>query len=419
MPISVSTMDKKIYAVVAVVIIVIAAVGVYFAVGDREPSDKEINIIGRVNTDGSAIVAKPDVDIDALMEVVEGQYSGDEPYVYDEASYESYVFHPEAWGGMIVGTPGVNAIQQIQMQDFVTNTLGLGYEIYRVGTSLNEDTVYYNYSINSYDKMANTPEVEIAIMWEPQCALAMIEGDYQLMVTTNVLFPGHTCCVLAGTHAWMSSHENETIRFLAAYNKAVEQMNTVISQKDSNPEAYAELMSIAVSNIAFPAGTSEEDKQAIIEKAWEIVVYKSCDDASATDPLAQLKGDIAQLVDDLYKNGNISKNAADLGFESSEAFAEVYVDSSYIQEAVDYVPTGDETTANITVAVISGDVHQLAIHYAMAIGIFEEYGINITLSQQPNGDGVAVALENGNAQIGFIGAPPMTIKVINSEYVTA
>ena len=74
---------------------------------------------------------------------------------------------------------------------------------------------------------------------------------------------------------------------------------------------------------------------------------------------------------------------------------------------------------NITVAVISGDIHQLAIHYAMAMNIFEEYGINITLSQQPNGDGVAVALENGSAQIGFIGAPPMTIKVINSEYVTA
>ena len=412
-------MDKKILAVVAVVIIVVAAVGVYFAVSDREAEDKEINIIGRVNTDGSAIVAKPSVDVDALMTVQTGTYDGDEPHVYDEASNQTYIFHVAAWGGMIVGTPGVNAIQQIQMQDFVTNTLGLEYREYRVGSDLNSNTVYYNYSINSYDKMSNTEEVQIAIMWEPQCALANIMGGYMIMVTTNVLFSGHTCCVLAGSHSWMSSHTNETVRFLAAYNTAVEQMNKIISEKDTNPEAYNELMDIAVNNISFPSGTTEAQKVQIIEKAWEIVVYKSCDDITAADPLSQLKTDIADLVDDLYANGNINKNASDLGFDSSKAFADKYVDSSYIQQAAEYQLTGDESTVNITVAVISGDIHQLAIHYAMAMNIFEEYGINITLSQQPNGDGVAVALENGSAQIGFIGAPPMTIKVINSEYVTA
>lgn len=413
-------MDKKILAVVAVVIIIVAAAGAYLALGMNHGSDdKEINIIGRVNTDGSAIVAKPDVDVNALMTVTTGEVVGDEPYIYDKATNTTYTFHPEAWGGMIVGTPGVNAIQQIQMQDFVTNTLGLKYVPYSVGAALEDDTVYYNYSINSYDKMANTPEVTIAIMWEPQCALAQVMGDYTIMVTTNVLFPGHTCCVLAGTHSWMSSHVDETVRFLAAYNKAVDQMNKVISEKDTNKAAYDELMSIAVSNIAFPAGTTEDQKVEVIEKAWEIVRYKSCDDFGAADPLAQLKVDIADLVNDLYANGNIDKNAADLGFSSSTAFADKFVDSSYMEQAADCQPTGDESTATITVAVISGDIHQLAIHYANAIGIFEEYGIEINLSMQPNGDGVAVALENGTAQIGFIGAPPLTIKVINSEYVTA
>ena len=258
-------MDKKILAVVAVVIIVVAAVGVYFAVSDREAEDKEINIIGRVNTDGSAIVAKPSVDVDALMTIQTGTYDGDEPHVYDEASNQTYIFHVEAWGGMIVGTPGVNAIQQIQMQDFVTNTLGLEYSEYRVGSDINNNTVYYNYSINSYDKMSNTEEVQIAIMWEPQCALANVMGGYEIMITTNVLFPGHTCCVLAGSHSWMSSHTNETVRFLAAYNTAVEQMNKIISEKDTNPDAYNELMDIAVNNISFPSGTTDEQKVQIIE----------------------------------------------------------------------------------------------------------------------------------------------------------
>ena len=324
-------MDKKILAVVAVVIIVVAAVGVYFAVSDREAEDKEINIIGRVNTDGSAIVAKPSVDVDALMTIQTGTYDGDEPHVYDEASNQTYIFHVEAWGGMIVGTPGVNAIQQIQMQDFVTNTLGLEYSEYRVGSDINNNTVYYNYSINSYDKMSNTEEVQIAIMWEPQCALANVMGGCEIMITTNVLFPGHTCCVLAGSHSWMSSHTNETVRFLAAYNTAVEQMNKIISEKDTNPDAYNELMNIAVNNISFPSGTNDEQKVQIIEKAWEIVVYKSCDDITADDPLSQLKTDIADLVDDLYANGNINKNASDLGFDSSKAFADKYVDSSYIK----------------------------------------------------------------------------------------
>ena len=413
-------MDKKILAIVAVVIIIVAAAAVYVGLGNNDDSGKdEINIIGRVNTDGSAIVAKPSVDVDALRTIQSGTYSGDEPSIYDATSNQTYIFHPAAWGGMIVGTPGVNAIQQIQMQDFVTNTLGLKYIEYRAGTTLQDDTVYYNYSINSYDKMNNTPEVQIAIMWEPQCALAVVEGNYTIMVTTNILFPGHTCCVLAGVTDWMAANHDATVRFLAAYNEAVNQMNQVIDNKVTNPEAYEELMNIAVSNISFPAGTTEDEKVEVIEKAWEIVVYKSCDDQNAADPLAQLKVDIAGLVDDLYANGNIRTSPQDLGFANSTEFADKFVDSTYIQEAVNYKLPENVETANITVAVISGDIHQLAIHYAIGSGIFEKYGINITLSLQPNGDGVGIALENNGANIGFIGAPPMTIKVINSEYVTA
>lgn len=413
-------MDKKaIYAIVAVVVLVVAAAGAYIAIGHENTSDKEINIIGRVNTDGSAIVAKPDVVVSDLVGTssTQGTDDANNKYFYDEVNKNYLVFHPEAWGGMIVGTPGPNSIQQIQMQQFVTGVLGLKFTMYTVGAELKDDTVYYNYAINSYDKMSNTPEIEVAIMWEPQCAIASVNG-YSYVVTTNQLYPGHTCCVLAATHSWTSGHDQETVRFLAAYTEAVSKMNDAIENKVTNKEAYDQLMDIAVKNISFPASVTDAQKVQVIETAFEYVVYKAYDN-TGSDPLSDLKKDVANLADDLYRNKNINKSTADLGFDSSAAFADKFVNSSFMAQAQSYKATGDEKSFDVTVAVINGDIHQLAIHYGMALGIFDQYGVNITLSGQPNGDGVAVALENGAAQIGFIGAPPMTIKVINSEYVTA
>ena len=76
----------------------------------------------------------------------------------------------------------------------------------------------------------------------------------------------------------------------------------------------------------------------------------------------------------------------------------------------------DKTTINVS--VITGDIHQLAIHYGIAMKIFEDYGITVEVKYQTNGPGVYGDLANGTSQFGFIGAPPMTTNCLNNNNIS-
>ena len=91
-------MDKKIYAVIAVVIIVIAAVGVYFATNNNDNGDESgstISAIARVNTDGSGIYLK-------------AEYNPDDFYTKNADGTIEY--NAEARGGKVWGTHGISSI---------------------------------------------------------------------------------------------------------------------------------------------------------------------------------------------------------------------------------------------------------------------------------------------------------------------
>ena len=68
-------------------------------------------------------------------------------------------------------------------------------------------------------------------------------------------------------------------------------------------------------------------------------------------------------------------------------------------------------------AVIQGDIHQLAIHVAKEKGYFTEYGLTINLSMGSSGGDIVTLLTSKDVQIGFLGAPPATLKTINSDCI--
>ena len=76
-----------------------------------------------------------------------------------------------------------------------------------------------------------------------------------------------------------------------------------------------------------------------------------------------------------------------------------------------------EGTDSIKVLVINGDIHQLAVHVAIAQNYFAEYGLEVTVDKGGNGNVVAEKLINGEYVIGFLGAPPGTIKTIEGEHI--
>ncbi len=409
-------LDKKIIAI-AVVAIVIVAAAAAVVLSSGEKDKEELSIVGRVNTDGSGLFVKEGVDASKMVTIVnEEPKSG--AYLGGNGTW--VVFNKEAWGGLVIADPGASTIQHVQLSTIV-ETMGLDFVQYTNGTSLDKNAVYYLPGIGKYadftSKLGTTPALSGAIFWEPQFSVALLDGCFAV-ATTNQMFPGHTCCVIGANNSYMESHENETVRFLAAYIESVEKMTAAI--KEGSGAAYDEVIKVAKDKVSLPTDLTDAQKEEAIKDAFKLVVYKYADttDKNASDPLAQLKKDVTQLSQDLYETGQMKNDYKALGFATGEEFGNKFVQSQYMKSAMNYQKESSyDDKATITVAVIGGDIHQLAIHYGMALGIFENYGIDVKISSQQAGPAVYTAIHNGECQFGFIGAPPMTINSMNAEEV--
>lgn len=415
-------MDKKIMAVGIVAVILIAAVAVFFVTKEKDDggdnptvTDNDMSIIGRVNTDGSGIYFKAgenaaDYVTKVNVEPTSGAYLG--------GNGTWIVFNPSAWGGKVIGDPGEATIQHVQLGE-IAKVMGLKFVKYQIGTSLSNDTLYYLAGVGNYanfkSTLSTTPALLGAFNWEPQYSIAARDGCVAI-ATTNDMFPEHTCCIIGASHSYITNHSDETVRFLAAYIKSVDKMKAAIEA--GSGADYDALIKVAKDKVSMP-GLSDEQKEAAILDAFKLVNYTYADttDKTVSDPLANLKKDIADLAVSFYP-GQVGQSYSDLGFSSAEALAEKFVQSSYIKDAMNFESQASYSKASIKVAAISGDIHQLALHYGISEGIFDEYGLDVTVVSQANGPAVYTAIHAGEASLGFIGAPPMTINAMNAKEIT-
>ncbi len=385
-------------AVAVVAIVAIAAVGVYmFAGGNNGGSDEDSNrtvaAIARVNTDGSGIYLK-------------AGYNVDEFYSTDASG--KITLNKEAWGGKVFGTPGTSTIQHVQLKGLVEG-MGLKWTKYMGGEKAT-DTVYFLDSIINADAAINK-NAEIldgGILWEPQYTKIASNSQYQHFLLTNDLFPGHTCCVIAGLDSFMEKNSDATVAFLAAYQKAVVFINEALS--DVSSEKYNTLVKICRDYT--PSATEDEIKDALGN-----IIYKFSDD-NKSGSLSDLVSDIASLETDLYNGGSIKVDIKDLGFNSSEEFAKALVDDSYLKKAVNGEAKKVDNV-KINVAAIDGDIHQIGIRVATDLGYFEEYGIEVNVKPLGNGGLVAQDILAGYSDFAFLGAPPLTSNVVNGEEIKA
>jgi ABC-type nitrate/sulfonate/bicarbonate transport system substrate-binding protein len=390
-------LNIKIIAAVIVVILVAAGVGAVVLLHEKD-KDKEINILAGVNTDGSGVYIDSSIDLNTMFD------------------YSTVVPTPikSGWEGKIFGTPGTATIQHVQLLSIVEG-MGMTFAAYTFsGGSSAPNTVYYFTGINNASIALNNETIDGGALWEPQFQKIIEDKsqkrNFKELVLTNDLFPGHVCCVIAGYHGYTSAHEDETVRFLAAYIKATNWVNNAL---DAGSGDDYDLLINTAKTTAGSTFTEAEVKAALYN-----VVYKYGDHA-----LAGLKNEVGELAENLVSLGQTQgKTLSNLGFDSGEEFADKFVDNSFFLKAHQFLASGetyDGKTIDIRVAVISGDIHQIAIHMAKELGYFSDYGINVSFSHQINGPGVATAIQNGDASFGLLGAPPLTITVINGELVKA
>lgn len=402
--------DRKLISTIAIIAVVMssmAAVIVYDSgLKDSSSSGSTYNIIARVNSEGSGIYIKEGS--------VEG-YSAGNDRIPDRNGVDYYKIDPrdrnhfivdednaKAWGGLILGTPGATTIQHVQLKRLV-NGMGMDFTRYQEGEGTSPNTVYFVQGMTNKVAVLGDRFIQGGILWEPQYSAIVNDkdGGFTELGLTNNFFPGHTCCIIAGYTPYMDRHPEVTERFLAGYIRGVDWV--------TDPANHDALIRLCVEKTS---GISE----SVIKDAVDNIRYLYNDPSG---DLNDLRKDIANLVDSLT---DLQHSMNDLGFNSSLQFANALVDDSYLVEAERiHNDSGYEyagRTATVTVAAISGDIHQIALHAAMAQGFFEDYGIKVNLSSAVNGPGVATALQNGNAQFGLMGAPPCTITAINGELVT-
>ena len=387
-------MDKKIIAI-AVVAILVVAIGVSFiATNDKDDSseDQKMSAIARVNTEGSGIYLK-------------ANYTPSDFYTKDVEGKITLI--PEAWGGKVFGTPGTASIQHVQLQELVQD-MGFKFIKYDNKVSKSDDTVYYIDSVTSADaainKMSN--ELDGGIIWQPQYVKITDDEKYQPFLLTNDLFPGHTCCIIAGYTPYIEANKDVTVAFLAGYAKAVDYIND--AKKDKTSDEYKELLKICVK---YTSGLNEKQ----IDEALDTITYVYSDDSTGT--LDKLTKDIASLEKNLASLGSIKVPLSDLGFKNETEFAEKAVDDSFLKDALG--SNVSKVNAKIKITAITGDIHQIGLRVADELGFFEEYGVDVDVNQVDNGSKVAQELLSGNCQFGFLGAPPFTTNSVNQKAVTA
>ncbi len=383
-------MDTKTIAIAVVAILFIAGSGVFIATNDGKDSDGDLTtaaqIISRVNTDGSGIYMKT---------------------TYASVKFFDSDNNPikDAWDMKVLGTPGTASIQHVQLQDMITD---MGLNFVKYDKSKSSGNVYYIDNITNADAATTTTSSELdgGILWEPQYSKIVADSQYYGLITTNDLFPGHTCCIIAGSENFLKNNADVATAFLAGYVKGVDWLNEALAAGEGSDE-YAQLVSICEK---YTTGLTED----VIKSALSIVNYTYSDDADGS--LSKLKTDVAELEASLEKSGNITKAISSFGFKDSTEFANKFVNDTYLKDAIsgDNVKLAEKKT--IRVALIDGDIHQIAIRVAMDLGFFDEYNVEVSAHAIAKGPAVALEVIQGKeTDIGFVGAPPMTINTVNTD----
>ncbi len=402
--------------IVGVIIASMACVIVHDEMRDSSDGSESVyNLLARVNTGGSGIYINNTIYQDTTGDTIPDR-NGANFYKIDPVSKTYFVDAgcKDAWGGLVCGTPGNTSIQHVQMKQLV-ETMGLKFALYESTSTLASDTVYYISTVTNWDNAMNSKSnngisLDIGIIWEPQFSRIIDESGaetFKELGLTNDFFHDHTCCVLAGYTSYVSSHQDVTERFLAGYIESVKWV-----QAANNPVSpdYAKLVQVC-------ADATKLDPTVIRDALANIGYTFGDKDGTGSYDLHHLKTDIADVVNS--NTTNLKYSMSDLGFANSIQFANRFVDDSYLIHAQSFdkskVPA---KTTTVTVSAISGDIHQIALTIGKDLGIFAQYGIDVNISAQTNGAGVAVAMQNGAAQFGFLGAPPATITAVNSKLIT-
>jgi NitT/TauT family transport system substrate-binding protein len=368
-------MNVKLWSAIIVLMIVLSASGIYLS-EQTKVKDRAV-IVAMVNEEGSGVFAStenPGLTLDPNT--------------------------TESWGGLVFATPGPSSIQHMILMDFVTNDLGLKFELY--SDTKSPGSVYWTQiAPGSMGDSLLAGDIDGGIAWEPHYSNICFGSTYGAysVGSTAELWSDHPCCVIAASRAYVSENPNAILRFLAAYTASVVWVNGAIPEGSPN---HSELVQYVKDN----AGVENE---VVIQEALEGVKY--------TYSLENLKEGLIRMVETYQDLGLLQNTLQEMGFADAAAFADWLVDSAYLSAAEGRTPESfPELPDNIKIdiGVLAYDIHQIAVHAGTGEKIFDSYGITLNLGTPfAAGGNVMNALLSGQIDMGFLGSPPVVLNTVN------
>ena len=383
-------MNVKLWAGVAAMIVVLSASGMLLE-GNAENRDDKVVITARVNAEGSGIF-----------------FAGDPTTLVERDINGNFIdFKSEGWMNKIFMTPGPSTIQHTMLAEIV-HGFGTDWEFRENKGGDNPSGNYVFYQVTAPNNMKTTFEdkvdgirVDGGIIWESYFTDILITSSKTVheVVQTGELSPEHACCIVAVNRTFAENSPEAVSRFLAAYSAAVDWVKEALSKPSS--DEYDELVTIAMSY-------TKNTNRAVVEEAFKNVEYLF--------ELGTLENDIANLLTQFQQIPNTLRHTPEeLGFADAADFADWFVDDKYL-EGSRYIRLHPEELTDwksVNLAILTGDIHQIASQVAKVKGFFTQYKVSVNMYEQTAGGDVMKQLMSGNVDIGFCGAPPAIINTIN------
>ena len=286
-------MDKKIIAIVIVVIALIAC-GVFYMSGSANevtigylPSDHDAALfvadaqgqfesngiktkLVQFNNGGDLMTAMASGDVDvgyvgitpALASIEKGvpvkvisaaQTEGSGIVVAKNSGISS----AQDLAGKSVATPGESSIQYMLLQYYLTEN----------GMSL-DDVKVSSMKVPSINDALKTGKIDAAITFEPYVSIAEKNGASVLADSSEIL-PDHPCCVVVASDKFIESNPNETRAILDIHENATKFINNntdeAASMIPSDIVSDVEVEKEALSSFPFSYGLTDDYKQDVMD----------------------------------------------------------------------------------------------------------------------------------------------------------
>lgn len=258
--------------------------------------------------------------------------------------------------------------------------------------------------INQEAAIANGT-IAAGVSWEPYCDEAVDAGVAHVLNWSSDVWPDHPCCVLVTSTSFAQQNPAAVEAVLAADIKA----NEWILNAEAHPNSanYTLLLNIG----AKFSGVSTD----VINSSLAQVIYD-------TQVTSADKNWFVNFTNEFQSLNQFTVNITTKGYANSTDYVNQLVDQSFYAAALQVQPV-DHIMYNVSIGFLVGDTHQLArlvasnVTVGDGISLFQQYGVQVSspnLAGYSNGPAEMDAFAAGSIDMGYLGAPPVLLKVINA-----